>query len=384
MTERTWKGHPLWLVGFRPFFPLACAVAVVTPLLWVLMLAGGLRPPSWLQPQQWHAHEMFYGFGLAVLGGFLLTATKNWVQVRGHHGRALQALVAAWLFERATMWWGGEWPTWLRWVGVEAYGALLVALVLWTLVRGRKQDSYRDNFLFVVALPVFLAARALLLSPAHFAEGREVTLALFRLAFVVMLERTLTQFMKAAFQVTLPRVAVLDGSIKALALTLVAGPWLPTPVRVTVEVTLAVLVTARFVAWKPHLAFQRIELGVMYAGGLALALQLVLDAFPRAWVGTLPTHVFTFGTMGLIIPAMFTRIANGHTGRPVRFGPVERAVLWLMVLGFVARVVAPQVVPGAYRELVWLAAGCWMLGFAVVGVRITPLLLAERVDGREH
>ncbi|MBL8914654.1 MAG: NnrS family protein [Archangium sp.] len=384
MTERAWKGHALWLVGFRPFFPLACAVAVVAPVLWVLMLAGVVSPPSGLQPQQWHAHEMFYGFGLAVLGGFLLTATKNWVQVRGHHGRALQVLVAAWLFERATLWWGGAWPAWLRWVGLEAYGVLLVLLVSWTLVRGRKQDSYRDNFYFVVALPVFLAARALLLSASYFAQGHAVTLALFRLAFVVMLERTLTQFMKAAFQVALPRVAVLDGGIKVLALTLVAGPWLPGLVRPTVEVALAVLVTARFLSWSPHLAFQRIELGVMYVGALALALQLVLDAFPLTWVGALPTHVFTFGTMGLIIPAMFTRIAHGHTGRPVRFEAVDRAVLWLMVLGFVARVVAPQVWPGAYRELMWLAAGCWALGFAVVGARITPLVLAERVDGREH
>ena len=270
--------RPLWLVGFRPFFPLACAQAVVTPVLWVLMLSGALHPPAWLQPQQWHAHELFYGFGLAVLGGFLLTATKNWVQDRGHHGRTLQVLVGAWLLERVAMWWGGEWPAWLRWGALNVYGAALISLVLWTLVRGRKRDSYRDNFLFVVALPVFLAARALLLSPTHFIEGRDVTLALFRLAFLVMLERTLTQFMKAAFQVVLPRVAVLDVSIKALALVLLAAPWLPPPLRATLEVTLAVLVTARFAAWSPHLAFRRVELGVMYAGGLALAAQLVLSA----------------------------------------------------------------------------------------------------------
>ena len=35
---------------------------------------------------QWHAHEMFFGFGWAVMGGFLLTSTKNWVHIRGYHG----------------------------------------------------------------------------------------------------------------------------------------------------------------------------------------------------------------------------------------------------------------------------------------------------------
>lgn len=381
---RSWTGHPVWLVGFRPFFPLACLLAVVTPLLWVLMLSGAVTPPAGLMPMQWHAHEMFYGFGLAVLGGFLLTATKNWTQVRGHHGRTLQLLVTAWLLERLTIWAGGAWPDWLRWTGLHLYAAALVALLLWTLVKGRRADSYRDNVLFVVGLPVLLVGRTLLLIPEHFAEGVTVTLAIFRLAFVVMLERTLVQFMKAGFQIALPRIGPLDAAIKVLAFSLLAGPWMPPTVRVVAQVSLAALLVIRFALWSPHLAFRRLELGVMYAGGLALAAQLVLDAFPRAWVGTLPVHVFTFGTMGLIIPAMFFRIANGHTGRPVRFGAVEKAVLWIMVAGFVARVVAPQLVPALYTQWVWVAAACWMTGFAVTGVRITPLLLAERVDGKEH
>ncbi|MBL8917846.1 MAG: NnrS family protein [Myxococcaceae bacterium] len=381
---RVWTGHPLWLVGFRPFFPLACLLAVVTPGVWVAMLAGVVTPPPGLMPLQWHAHEMFHGFGLAVLGGFLLTATKNWVQVRGHHGHTLQLLVTAWTFERLVVWFGGSWPAWFRWPALHVFPALLITLVLWTLVRGRKADSYRDNVLFIIALPVLLAARALLLLPEHFAAGVALTLAVFRLAFVVMLERTLTQFMKALFQVSLPRSPWLDGAVKLLALSSLVSPALPFAARATLQVSLAVLLVVRFARWSPQLAFRRLDLAVMYLGGLALAAQLVLDVLPGDWVGTLPLHVFTFGTMGLIIPAMFFRIAKGHTGRPVVFGPLEKAVLWVMLLAFVTRVVIPQLAPSLYRELLWAAAGLWMTGFALVGVRITPLLLAERVDGKEH
>ena len=79
--------HPLWLVGFRPFFALACFSGLALPLLWVLIYRGLLpAPDTSFAAVQWHAHEMFFGFGWAVLGGFLLTATKNWVQVRGYHG----------------------------------------------------------------------------------------------------------------------------------------------------------------------------------------------------------------------------------------------------------------------------------------------------------
>ncbi len=157
---RVWKGHPLWLVGFRPFFLLAVAAAVVLPPAWVLLLRGVLSPPVGLTPMAWHAHEMFFGFGFAVLGGFLLTATKNWVSVRGHFGHTLQFLVAAWLLERAGMWWGGGWPHWLRQVSLNLFTVSLVGLVSWTLIRHRNKDTYRDNLLFLVALPVFLSWRA--------------------------------------------------------------------------------------------------------------------------------------------------------------------------------------------------------------------------------
>lgn len=381
---RSWRGHPLWLVGFRPFFLLAAGAAVALPPLWLLLLTGALQPPEGLVPLTWHAHEMFFGFGFAVLGGFLLTASKNWVSVRGHYGVALQLLVAAWLLERVAMWWGGAWPAGLRFVALNLFTVSLVGAISSTLIAHRKKDSYRDNFLFLVALPVFLAARWLLLDPAHFAQGRDVTLALFRLAFVVMLERTLTPFMKAAFQVTLPRRPLVDGPIKALALLLVLSPWLPALLRTAASGLLAALLVGRLLTWSPHLAFRRIELGVMYAGTLAIAAQLLLDASGAAWVGSMPLHVFTLGAMGLIIPAMLIRIGLGHTGRKVVFERRDRLVLWAMVLAFVARVVAPQLLPALYREWLWVSALAWMMGFGMVGVRLAPMLLAERVDGREH
>lgn len=382
--QRFWIGAPLWLVGFRPFFLLAVLAAVALPPLWVLLLTGVIAAPPGLSPMTWHAHEMFFGFGFAVLGGFLLTASKNWVSVRGHYGPTLQFLVAAWLFERAVMWWGGDWPFWIRVVCLNLYTVALVSLVSWTLVRHRKTDSYKDNALFLVALPLFVAARTLLLDPAYFAQGRELTLALFRLAFVVMLERTLIPFMKGAFQVALPRKVWLDGPIKGLALLLLSGPWLPSPVRAITEVLLATLLIGRLLTWSPHLALRRIELGVMYLGTVAIAAQLALDAFGGAWVGSMPLHVFTFGAMGHIIPAMLVRIGLGHTGRPVVFSRWDKLALWVMVLAFVARVVAPQLDDAHYGQWIWISALAWMTGFAMVGVRIAPMLLRARVDGREH
>ena len=95
-------------------------------------------------------------------------------------------------------------------------------------------------------------------------------------------------------------------------------------------------------------------------------------------------QVLTTPTMGLIIPAMMTRIAKGHTGRPVAFDLFDKAALVLMMVGFLARVVGPQFMPSEYRTWVWIAAGCWSACFALITVRITPLVLRPRVDGKEH
>jgi uncharacterized protein involved in response to NO len=154
------------------------------------MFTGVLAPPrAAFSPTQWHAHEMFFGFGWAVMGGFLLTATKNWVQTRGYHGPILMGLAAAWLFERIGMACGSAWPPALFWFSNTVFLGSIVALLLWTLLRYRKQDSFRDNYFFLIVLPAFIAAKVLMLDPAHFHTGVTVALGLFRVAFLVMLER---------------------------------------------------------------------------------------------------------------------------------------------------------------------------------------------------
>ncbi len=382
--------HPLWLVGFRPFFALTCLAGLSLPVVWALMYSGKLpAPAASFSSFQWHAHEMFFGFGWALLGGFLLTSTKNWVRIRGWQGGALAFLAAAWIFERIGMGFGGEWPPLLFALSNKLFLWSIVAMILWSLLRHRETDAFRtDNLYFVAMLPLFPVAKALLLGAETFAAGWGMTLALFRLAFLLMFERTLTQFMKGVFQVDVLRDPRLDNAIKGLALVLVFVPFLPAPVAALGELLLAGLLIARFAGWHPRLAFSRLDIGVSYVGYLALVAQLLLDALavvaPVAWVGTVSVHVFTFGVMGLVSPAMIIRISNGHTGRPVHFGRADKAVLHAMMLGFVLRIVGPQFVPSAYLHWIWGAAACWLVAFGILAWRYIPFLVAPRADGKEH
>ncbi|MBE2259488.1 MAG: NnrS family protein [Candidatus Accumulibacter sp.] len=379
----------LWLVGFRPFFALACLSGLALPVLWALLFAGTLAPPTApFSPSQWHAHEMFFGFGWAVMGGFLLTATKNWVKIRGYHGVALIVLVGAWLLERAGMWFAGELPPVLFRVASNLFLASIVAMLLWSLVRHRQSDSFRDNYFFLIILPLFLVAKNLLLSEPHFHAGAAMSMALFRVAFLVMLERTLTQFMRNAMHAEILRHAVLDTAIKLLALLLVFVSPLSTSLSAWIGLLLALLLLGRFAFWKPQLAMRRLDIGIMYLGYLAIVAQLLLQFLDHlaqpAWIGSVPMHVFTFGAMGLIIPAMLIRIVNGHTGRKVVFDRLDKTVLWIMIAGFVIRIVVPQIDPANYLQWIRLAAACWFACFAILAWRYIPYLVQPRVDGKEH
>ena len=48
----------------------------------------------------WHIHEMLFGFVMAAVGGFLLTAIPNWTSRAPVAGMPLAVLVALWLLGR--------------------------------------------------------------------------------------------------------------------------------------------------------------------------------------------------------------------------------------------------------------------------------------------
>ena len=79
---------PLFRLGFRPFYLLGAAFAAVSVPLWIAHLYGWLS----LSPNisvGWHAHEMVFGFAVAIIIGFMYTAGRNWTGLWTPHGNTL-------------------------------------------------------------------------------------------------------------------------------------------------------------------------------------------------------------------------------------------------------------------------------------------------------
>ena len=97
-------------------------------VIWELIYFGVLPARNLALPGfYWHAHQMIYGYVMAVIAGFLLTAVSNWTGMRTTSGGRLLLLATLWLGARIA---------WLPAVGAWQVAALLDASFSIGLVLG--------------------------------------------------------------------------------------------------------------------------------------------------------------------------------------------------------------------------------------------------------
>ena len=88
-------------LGFRPFFSAALGFSALGIFAWMLIyFTGWSLPADNYMAISWHAHEMVFGYTLAVVSGFLLTAIKNWTGVQTIQGKPLLMLFLLWTVAR--------------------------------------------------------------------------------------------------------------------------------------------------------------------------------------------------------------------------------------------------------------------------------------------
>ena len=92
-------------------------------------------------------------------------------------------------------------------------------------------------------------------------------------------------------------------------------------------------------------------------------------------------HALTAGAMGAMILAVMTRVALGHTVRPLVLPRGALAAYVLVHTGAVARVAA-ALAPALQLPLLGAAGALWASAFAVFALVYAPILTRPRVDGR--
>lgn len=135
---------PAWLrLGFRPFFLFGSIYAIVAIALWVWMFQTGQPNALAVPALWWHVHEMLFGFSMAIVVGFVLTAVQNWTGINGTKHYTLLVLFGLWLAPRILLW--TPVPLWLT-SSIEAVFLLFVAYEVG--IRVYRAKGWRNLFLY--------------------------------------------------------------------------------------------------------------------------------------------------------------------------------------------------------------------------------------------
>ncbi len=375
--------------GFRPFFLLAGVHAMLAIPVWMAMRQGMEPILTHLPPHVWHAHEMLYGFIVAAMTGFLLTAVPSWTGQRGFAGAPLLGLAALWLVGRVAITFNlGLEPMWIATIDL-AFIPTLALTILPSLIR----SGNRRNLVFIALLGVLFGANLHFHLDGAVGTG-PLLLGLNAMFFMVTLVggRVIPTFTSSGLKqvgidARIKRHPLLDkaippaaGGVLAVDL-LVPGSW----IAGALAVITALLLLMQLARWQGYRALGEPIVWVLHAGFLWLPICLALKA---AWIFGAPIpatswlHALTAGALATMILGIMSRAALGHTGRPLVPSAGMVAGYFLLTTAALSRVFGPILFPQATMTW-WIgSAALWTLAFTLFVIIYAPILCRPRADGR--
>ncbi len=385
------SGWPLLRLGFRPFYLGAAVFALLATPLWVALFLGRWNLTLALPPLLWHAHEMLFGFAIAVILGFLLTAVRAWTGLATPRGAFLGALALLWLAARVAAVTG---PYAVYAVLDLALLPLVAGVLTRLLLRARNRRNLPlAGMLMLLALAngvfhlgVIGAVEVAPLTPLHAA-----------LALIVMIECVIAGRVIPAFTMNATpglklevRAPVERAALALTALAMLLWVFAPDAAGWNTLGGLAFSLAAvaqvgRLLQWRPAMTRHRPILWILHLSYAWIPVGLALLAAARfgAIGGSAGVHALAIGaTAGLII-GMITRTARGHTGRALQVSRPEIAAYVLVMLAAATRVLLPLAVPPWLPLALVASATAWSVAFAIYLFTYTPWLLKTRFDGKD-
>ncbi|WOI32823.1 NnrS family protein [Tritonibacter scottomollicae] len=385
---QSYSGPAFLSYGFRPFFMAACLFAVVIIPLWMLIWTGGLTLQSVLMPADWHSHEMIFGYGSAVIAGFLFTAVPNWTGGMPTRGRPLCAMLMLWLAGRIAVFGAVPLP-WGIVVSIDsAFLLVLAVLVAREIISGK---NWRN---LMVLVPVSLLGLSNLFFFAESAlVGQAVVsrrLGLGLVIFLVLLigGRIIPSFTRNWLNQKgdrhLPKPFGTFDQLSLLATLpalVVWGIWPQTLSAAVLMCLAAMLQTVRLARWRGLSTLRNPVLAMLHVAFLFAPVGMLANA--AAAIGSLDAsaglHIWGIGAIGGMTVAVMMRATMGHTGRALVSGSVLNLAFIGLIPALLGRLFPHVEFPGGVTGLD-LAALFWTLSFALLCWKLVPWLAMQRQD----
>ena len=385
---------PLLRLGFRPFFLSGAIFSIIAIILWLLMYKGAVNISPLGGGYWWHIHEMIFGFGCAIIAGFLLTAIQNWTGVRGAQGTTLLVLFLLWLAGRVVLLMPSIFSDTLATI-IDLSFLPAVAYVLAKPIIATKQYN---NLFFVPLLLLFTLANLEMHLAIYFPQNFTITFAgyagvmLVTLLMSVMAGRVAPMFTANGTKTTkvtpLPWLdKATNGSLVVAMFYLLLEPIIGFSNLFfgLILIIAGIFQTMRWLRWRPwitlgvpllwsfHLAIKFIAYGLIILG-----LSYLIPEIPSSHVW----HLLTVGGMGGLILAMISRVSLGHTGRPLSPPKAMSAAYIFITLATIVRAFGPWVLPEKTILFIDISGTFWIFAFGIFVITYAPMLMSGRQDGR--
>ena len=383
--------RPLWHIGFRPFFLGAGLWAVVAMSLWLGTINFGwfLRLND-IPPSYWHAHEMIFGYAMAVIAGFLLTAVPSWTNSKPVSGLPLIVLFSIWLAARLLFLIGDQ-----SWFVITASVDLLFMVVLWVVLavpiikcRQYRQAGILAKILLMSIANVlfYLGAAGILENGVHY--GLYGAFYLIIALILTISRRVMPMFIENGLKLTTPLRNRKWIDISSILLFLVF--WVCEILSInndwsaSAALVLFVAHVIRLYDWYPAGIWTKPLLWVLYLSYAFIVFGFGIKAASLIGIMVVPVlalHLFAIGGIGLITCGMMSRVSLGHTGRNIHdTSPWLGAVFLCIVAAAIVRVFFPIFDMQHYLLWVALSSAFWIIGFAGFVVIYGRMLVSARVD----
>jgi len=381
----------LWNLGFRPFFMGAAIFSSLAIAAWMLVYMGRMQLyPQGISITLWHAHEMLFGYALAVISGFLLTAVKNWTGIQTPHQQPLMLLFLLWVMARVAVNLGDSFLLIAALSDVMFNVSMLLA-VTWPIIKTRqwKQMPIIGKLVLLTCLNAlfYLDAFEFSANGAWFAVyGAFYTI----IALILMMARRLIPFFVergVPYDVKLKNSKMLDITSMVLLVWLMICELFTLMSELThwLALCLFIIHLTRLYLWhtpgiwkKPLLWSLYLAYATLTMGFLVFALTLLL---PSAKL--LALHSFALGGVGLITVSMMARVSLGHSGRSIDQPPKMVVLCFALIpIAAIIRVLFPIIAPQHYLLWVSISGWLWVATFLLYGFSLAPIWLSPRVDGK--